>query len=181
MHAVDQFIGVSWLAFWLYWLSAARGVKSGRSQWQRYIGFRVVIALVVLTLLRIPALRGHATRDTLLGAIGVPVFGLGLAFAVWARVHLGRNWGSPMTEKDDPELVTTGPYRWVRNPIYTGIITAMIGTAIAISIEWLIIAALLGAFFVYSALQEQRFLETRLPDAYPAYKRSTKMLIPFVF
>jgi protein-S-isoprenylcysteine O-methyltransferase Ste14 len=181
MHAVDLFISFGWLAFWLYWLSAARGVKPGRGQWQRYIGFRVVIAVVVISVLQVPAFRGHETRNAVLGVIGLPLFVLGLALAVWARLYLGRNWGSPMSEKDDPELVTTGPYRWIRNPIYTGIILAMIGTAVAVSIEWLVIAALLGGFFVYSAFTEQRFLEARFPDTYPPYKASTKMLVPFVF
>lgn len=181
MHAVDVIVGLGWLAFWLYWLSAARGVKSGSSQWQRYIGFRVVVAVIVFTLLRIPAFRGHDTRDVVLGVIGLPLFVLGLALAIWARLYLGRNWGSPMSQKDDPELVITGPYRWIRNPIYTGIIIAMIGTAIAVSVQWLVIAAVLGGFFVYSAFMEQRFLAARFPDTYPPYKASTKMLVPFVF
>lgn len=181
MHAVDLFISFSWLAFWIYWFAAARKVKSGRSEWRRFIGFRVVIAAVVITLLRIPAFRGHETRNAVLGAVGVPLFVLGLALAIWARLYLGRNWGSPMSQKDDPELVTTGPYRWIRNPIYTGILLAMIGTAVAISVEWLVIAALLAGFFVYSAYVEQRFLEAQFPDTYPPYKASTKMLVPFVF
>jgi protein-S-isoprenylcysteine O-methyltransferase Ste14 len=180
VRTVDVLVGLGWLAFWLYWLSAAAGVKSGRSRWHRYIGFRIVIALVVVTLLRIPAFRGHDTRDAVLGAIGVPLFVLGLALAVWARIYLGRNWGSPMSEKHDPELITTGPYRWIRNPIYSGIILAMVGTAIAISLQWLVIAVLLGGFFVYSAVMEQRFLESRFPETYPPYKQSTKLLIPFV-
>jgi protein-S-isoprenylcysteine O-methyltransferase Ste14 len=45
---------------------------------------------------------------------------LGLGFAIWARVHIGRNWGTPMTQKDEPELVTSGPYHLVRHPIYSG-------------------------------------------------------------
>lgn len=180
MHGVDLFVSVGWLAFWLYWLSAARGVKSGRHQWQRYLGLRAAIAVAVVAMLRSPAFRGHDTRDAVLGAIGVPLFVLGLALAVWARIYLGRNWGTPMTEKEDPELVTTGPYRWVRNPIYSGIILAMVGTSIAMSVDWLIITLLLGAFFVYSAVMEQRFLEEQFPDSYPTYKQSTKMLIPFV-
>ena len=49
---------------------------------------------------------------------------MGLGFAIWARVHIGRNWGTPMTQRDDPELVTSGPYRFVRHPIYSGILVA---------------------------------------------------------
>ena len=64
-------------------------------------------------------------------------FVLGLALAVWARVYLGRNWGMPMSRRADPELVTTGPYRRVRHPIYSGLILAMAGTAIAVSLYWL--------------------------------------------
>ena len=106
---------------------------------------------------------------------------LGLALAIWARVYLGRNWGMPMSQKADPELVTTGPYRSIRHPIYSGIILAMVGTTIAVSLYWLVAAVLIGAYFTYSAVAEERFMAIRFPESYPGYKRSTKMLIPFVF
>lgn len=48
--------------------------------------------------------------------------------AVWARVHLGRNWSGIVTVKEDHELIRTGPYGYVRHPIYTGLITGLIGT-----------------------------------------------------
>jgi protein-S-isoprenylcysteine O-methyltransferase Ste14 len=86
-----------------------------------------------------------------------------------------------MTEKSEPELVTTGPYRLVRNPIYSGLILAMIGTAMTVSVTWIVVVAVLGSYFVYSAFMEQRFLAQRFPETYPSYKRSTKLLIPFVF
>jgi protein-S-isoprenylcysteine O-methyltransferase Ste14 len=117
----------------------------------------------------------------LLQGIGLAVFLLGLALATWARVYLGRNWGMPMSTKDDPELVTTGPYRTIRHPIYTGMILAMIGTAIAISLYWLIAVAVLGGYFIYSAVVEERNMAKLFPDTYPEYKKSTRMLIPFVF
>jgi len=181
MRAIDLVIGFGWLAFWGYWLASAIGVKSGRTRWRRFAGIRVVIALIVLLLLRVRAFRGHAMHDPWLAGLGVALFVMGLTLAIWARVFLGRNWGAPMSEKDNPELVTTGPYRWIRNPIYSGLILAMIGTATAVSVSWLAVVALLGGYFVYSAFMEQRFMIARFPDTYPAYQRSTKMLIPFVF
>lgn len=181
MRAIDLVIGLSWLAFWVYWLASAVGVKSGRTRWRRFAGVRVAIALVVLLLLRIRSLRGHATQDPWLAGVGLALFMAGLALAIWARVFLGRNWGAPMSEKDNPELVTTGPYRWIRNPIYSGLILAMIGTAVAVNVYWLVVAAALGGYFVYSAFAEQRFIASRFPDTYPAYRSSTKMLVPFVF
>jgi protein-S-isoprenylcysteine O-methyltransferase Ste14 len=77
--------------------------------------------------------------------------------------------------------VTTGPYSTVRHPIYSGIILAMIGTTVAVSLYWLVAVVLLGAYFIYSAVIEERYMAGRFPDAYPKYKQSTKMLIPFIF
>ena len=109
------------------------------------------------------------------------LFVAGLGLAVWARVHLGRNWGTPMSEKVDAELVTSGPYRYIRNPIYSGLILAAIGTSVAISWYWLVAAVLMGAYFVYSAGVEEQTMLRLFPDSYPEYRRSTRKLIPFVF
>ena len=86
----------------------------------------------------------------------------------------------PMTQKEEPELVTGGPYRLVRHPIYSGILAAGIGTALALSWLWLAVVVLAGVYFLYSATVEERYLTEQFPDSYPAYKRSTKMLVPFV-
>jgi protein-S-isoprenylcysteine O-methyltransferase Ste14 len=182
MRAVDIVIGLGWAVFWIYWIAASVGVKAGRTRWARFAGVRVAIILVVLLLLRLRVLNGKAvTGDPWLQVIGLAIFLLGLALAVWARVYLGRNWGMPMSEKADPELVTTGPYSTVRHPIYSGIILAMIGTTIAVSLYWLVAVVLLGAYFLYSAVMEERYMAGLFPDAYPRYKQSTRMLIPFIF
>jgi protein-S-isoprenylcysteine O-methyltransferase Ste14 len=182
MHVVDLVILIGWVAFWLYWLAASAGVKAGRTRWARFAGIRVAIVLVLLLLLRVRVLKAHGvTDDPWLEGVGLAIFVLGLALAVWARIYLGRNWGMPMSEKDDPELVTAGPYRRIRHPIYSGIILAMVGTTVAVSLYWLIAVVLLGAYFVYSAVMEERYLAKLFPDAYPRYKQSTKMLIPFIF
>jgi protein-S-isoprenylcysteine O-methyltransferase Ste14 len=182
MNVIDAVIGVGWVAFWIYWLAASIGVKAGQTRWARFAGFRVAAILIVLLLLRLRVFKRQAlTHDLWLQVIGLVIFLLGLGLAVWARVYLGRNWGMPMTEKADPELVTTGPYHAVRHPIYSGIILAMIGTTIAVSLYWLVAVVLLGAYFIYSAVNEERYMAERFPDAYPEYKKSTKMLIPFIF
>jgi len=180
VHAIDVIIGVGWLAFWLYWLTAAIGVKAGRTH-GRPAGIRVVIAVVIIVLVRSRVFRGHMNHDAWLGGAGLALFAAGLGLAIWARLHLGRNWGSPMSEKQEPELVTSGPYKWIRNPIYTGIILAMIGSVLAVSLRWLVMAALLGGYFVYSAFMEQRFMAEQFPEQFAAYKCTTKMLIPFVY
>ena len=182
MHVIDVVILVGWVAFWVYWLVASIGVKTGKSRWAQFAGFRVVAILVFLLLFR-RVFRGHGVTvvtNPWLQGIGTAVFVLGLALAVWARVYIGRNWGMPMTRKADPELVTTGPYKSVRHPIYSGIILAMIGTTLAVSVYWLAAVVIMGVYFSFSAVTEERYMAEQFPAAYPAYKRSTKMLIPHV-
>jgi len=182
MRAVKLVFAVGWAAFWLYWLLAAFSMKRGRVRWSRELRVRVVLVALVLLFARLGVFRSHRTNtDPWLAAIGLVLLGLGLAFAIWARVHIGRNWGTPMTEKVEPELVTSGPYRLVRHPIYSGILLAGIGTAVALTWWWLPVFALAGIYFVYSATVEERYLTEQFPDSYPSYKRSTKMLVPFVF
>jgi protein-S-isoprenylcysteine O-methyltransferase Ste14 len=183
MRTVELVFAIGWAGFWIYWLAAAFSMKRGsRIQWRREARIRAVLVVATIVLFRAGVFRGHAVAtDPLRAGIGLVLFALGLAFAVWARVNIGRNWGTPMTQKDEPELVTTGPYRFVRHPIYSGILLAGVGTAVALSWLWLAPVALAGAYFVYSATVEEAFLTEKFPDTYPAYKRSTKMLVPFVF
>ncbi len=183
MRAVELVFAVGWGAFWLYWLLAAVSTKRGRIAWGPELRIRLVIVALAVILVRVGALRGHGHESTepWREALGLVLFGSGLAFAVWARVHIGRNWGTPMTQKDEPELVTTGPYSLVRHPIYSGIILAGIGTGVALSWMWLVPIALAGVYFLYAATVEERQLVREFPVDYPAYKRSTRMLVPFVF
>ena len=182
MKAVELVFAVGWGAFWLYWLVAAFFVKRGRIRWSSELRIRVVIVVLAGLLVRLGAFRDRGLNtDPSRAGLGLVLFAVGLGFAVWARVDIGRNWGTPMTEKDDPELVTDGPYRLVRHPIYSGVLIAVLGTAVALSWFWLIAVALAGVYFVYSATVEERYLSEQFPDTYPAYRRSTKMLFPFIF
>jgi protein-S-isoprenylcysteine O-methyltransferase Ste14 len=181
VRAVELVFTVGWAVFWLYWLIAAFSMKRGRVPWSRELRIRAVIVVAAILLIRLGVFRGHSLNtDPWRGGIGLVLFALGLGFAFWARVHIGRNWGTPMTQKDEPELVTSGPYHLVRHPIYSGILVAGIGTAVALSWLWLIAVALAGVYFIYSAKVEEHYLTERFPDAYPVYKRSTKMLVPLI-
>jgi protein-S-isoprenylcysteine O-methyltransferase Ste14 len=182
MRAVEIVFLVGWVVFWLGWFLAAARAKPGRIRWGRGMGVRVVITVIILTLNRGNVSRTRATvHSPWLEAVGLALFAAGLGFAVWARVHLGRNWGMPMSQKADPELVTTGPYGLARHPVYTGIVLAMVGTAVALSPYWLFAVAIIAGYFVYSATREERYMAELFPDTYPDYRRSTKMLVPFVF
>jgi protein-S-isoprenylcysteine O-methyltransferase Ste14 len=182
VRAVEIILVAGWGAFWLYWLAAAFSMKRSRIPWSQELRIRVVLVVIVIVLIRLHVFRdrGVNTNPWLVG-LGLLLVGLGLGSAVWARVHIGRNWGPPMTQKDQPQLVTSGPYRLIRHPIYSGILLAGVGTAMAVSWLGMIAVVLAGAYFVYSATVEERYLAKQLPDSYPDYKRATKMLVPFIF
>ena len=179
MHALQTAIAIAWLMFWVFWLASAFGVKRG-SGGRRRIPLQGLSALAVLLLVRVFRGGSLSVHSPVLGAIGAVVFASGIGLAVWARVNLGRNWGMPMTEKAEPELVTSGPYRFVRHPIYSGLLAGVLGTALATNLVGLIIVVILGAYFYYSASVEEKNLTATFPTAYPAYRTRTKMLIPFV-
>ena len=182
MHEVELVLAIGWAAFWIYWFLAALTMKRGRVPWSRELPVRAVIVVCAFLLLRLGAFRGgDLNSDPLRAGLGLSLFAVGLGFAIWARVHIGRNWGTPMSQKDEPELVTSGPYRLVRHPIYSGILAAGVGTAVALSWMWLVAVALAGLYFIYSATVEERYLTQEFPDAYPAYRHLTKMLVPLLF
>jgi protein-S-isoprenylcysteine O-methyltransferase Ste14 len=182
VRTVEVILAVGWAAFWTYWIVAAFSMKRGRVPWSRELGIRAVIVAIVIALIRLGTFRDRSVNtDPWRAGLGLVLFALGLGFAVWARVHIGRNWGTPMTQKDDPELVTSGPYRLVRHPIYSGILLAGVGTATALDWLWLVAVVLAGMYFIYSAIVEERFLTERFPDTYPAYRQSTKMLLPYIY
>jgi protein-S-isoprenylcysteine O-methyltransferase Ste14 len=126
------------------------------------------------------ATQAYQAHSTLLGAIGAALVLLGVALAIFARVYLGRNWGMPMSRKAEPELVTGGPYAYVRHPIYTGIILAMLGSAIGESIIWALPLVLFAPYFIYSARREEELMREQFPGQYPDYMQRTKMIVPFV-
>jgi protein-S-isoprenylcysteine O-methyltransferase Ste14 len=171
-------VGVLWGCVGVYWLGAAVTAKHGsRTRRARAPGLLFVVAVLLLRALKIGDLAVHSYA---LRVVGVALIAGGLGLAVWARIYLGRNWGMPMTRKDEPELVTSGPYRLVRHPIYAGLLLGVLGTALATNLYWLIALMLMAAYFIYSARVEERELCASFPAAYPGYRATTKMLIPFV-
>lgn len=186
-----QLIFALWILFAAYWLFMARNVKrnTGRSTWWKGSGLRALIIVAAVFALRLPGIRGFvqenralfAVDEPLMGSLGVLITAAGIGFAIWARVYLGRNWGMPMSRKEDPELVTGGPYAYVRHPIYTGILLAMLGSALGESVFWVLPLLLFGGYFIHSARAEERLMLEQFPEQYPGYRERTKMLLPFLF
>lgn len=178
-----------WLAWGAYWLISAANTKTSRRVESSASRARHVLPLMVaMLLLWPPTLPGGFLCQRLLPAgpvsffSGAVVTALGLAFAAWARVHLGRNWSGIVTLKQDHELIRSGPYAWVRHPIYSGLLLALIGSAIARG-EWrgvLAVAIAAAAFWVKLRLEERWMVET-FGEAYRRYRAEVSALIPLRF
>ena len=191
MKAIEIFtrmaIPAMWTAWILYWLIAARSVK--RTRWQEPItanalhGIPLLLCLILLVTPRwLPAMLSARVvpPGPVLPLVGALSVAGGLAFAVWARIELGDNWSSRVVIKEDHALVCGGPYRWVRHPIYSGLLLAVAGTALAIG-EWRGVLAL--GFAAIGILLRVRSEEIQMALTFPAYekyRRQTPALIPFV-
>lgn len=184
MSLVPRLIEGLWIAFVVIWLAAALFNKrpSVQAPWKAWIARLVIVALFI-------GIRLHSGTEGHYGAaaaaarqcVGVALVALGMGVALWARLHLGRNWGMPMTLRTGHELVSTGPYAYVRHPIYAGILLAMLGSAVAVAPVWGWALVLFFVYFLYSARAEERMMAEQFPEAYAPYQARTRRLIPFIF
>ena len=180
-----------WLPWLAYWIFAARNVKATRRR-ENFTTFLLNRAFVVVGALLLvvwhPPLHWLNERFVPLTMaaiaaywLGLLMVAMGLAFAVWARVFLGRNWSGTVTIKQDHELVRSGPYGVVRHPIYTGLLLALLGTAVAIG-EWrgLLGFAAIGIGFLIKIRTEERFMSEIFGEKYARYRAQVPALIPFM-
>ena len=186
MRAFHQYsISVLWLAWLIYWCIAAIGAKATRRR--EGVASRLshiaplALGIVVLSVrVPIPWLEARVLpRAEGWYWLGLCLVVLGLGFSVAARVWLGGNWSGTVTLKRDHELIRSGPYRWVRHPIYTGLLLAVLGSAITLG-EWRGAAglALIAAAFLRRIAIEERFLTQQFGAAYARYSNEIPALVP---
>jgi protein-S-isoprenylcysteine O-methyltransferase Ste14 len=176
-----------WVGWLVYWAIAARGAKV--TQWREPVSGQWLHNLLFLlgtVVMAVPRATPAILAQPFLppgpiGAwLGVGLTALGLGIAIAARIYLGGNWSARVEIKEDHSLIRTGPYRYVRHPIYSGILLALLGSAIALD-RW---RALLGFALMFAGLwlkarHEEKRLRQVLPD-YGAYAQETAALIPFL-
>jgi protein-S-isoprenylcysteine O-methyltransferase Ste14 len=188
LDQIDAVIGYSWDAVGVVWLIGYAFTK--RTMRAQPVGARLFhLALLVLggCMMAGPWFRYGWLRLRFIPQLeSLPLAGMvltvaGCAFAIWARVTLGANWSARATVKADHELITSGPYSLARHPIYTGLLMAIMGSALAGG-EWhcvLGVAIIVFAFLVKMS-QEERLMMQTFPEAYPEYRQRVKALIPGV-
>jgi protein-S-isoprenylcysteine O-methyltransferase len=176
-------INVWWLILVAYLTLAAIGVKKDT---ERHLGQSLGLTFAIIVSFLLPHLRifrfvNFAPVDPALGGIGVIICLTGMTFLIRARQHLGRNWSQTVSVKEGQELVTSGPYRIVRHPMYAGGLLAAVGSAIVCGGTLVFLLVVLGALFLWRVGAEDKLMERQFPREFPAYKKRTKALIPFIW
>jgi protein-S-isoprenylcysteine O-methyltransferase Ste14 len=188
----ESFFPVVWIAFLLYWQiikAAASETKTTQrleptaSRIMRALAFLIVIVLLSTNRIPLPWLYRQLWPSGLWPFwIGAVVTVGGLLFAVWARRHLGSNWSRAVTIKQGHELITTGPYALVRHPIYTGILTGFLGTAIALSQVRGFIGFVLVLLALWAKLRmEEEWMRSQFGETYATYAHHTAALVPYLY
>jgi protein-S-isoprenylcysteine O-methyltransferase Ste14 len=193
MSAPDKLFPAIIAALWVIWIvywraSALRTKATERHESVASRASHVIPLIVGAVLIGIPGVPPAWIHQRVLGAplplygIGTILVAVGLAFSIWARLHLGTNWSATVTLKERHELVRSGPYRWVRHPIYTGLLLALLGTALSRN-DW---CAMLGFALATTALVrklsiEERWMLSAFKEEYRQYRANVPALIPFLF
>jgi protein-S-isoprenylcysteine O-methyltransferase Ste14 len=176
---------IPWILFSMYWEFAAKGAaeaKNSESQGSR--GFHVFLANVAV-LLEIVPIRGlgrFLPLTFLSLAAGLGVEFLGLFLAIWARRALGRNWSGEISIRVEHQLIRSGPYRRLRDPIYTGLLAMYGGTAL-VTRTWLaIVGVAIAAFGYWRKIRlEEKNLDVGFGAEHEADRREAWALVPGVF
>jgi protein-S-isoprenylcysteine O-methyltransferase Ste14 len=113
--------------------------------------------------------------------LGAVLTVIGCALAIWARAVLGSNWSGAPDVKQGHTLVQNGPYALTRHPIYTGFLTAVLGTSLAVARYRVIVGFLLVLVSIVVKIgQEEKLMSESFPEDYASYRRRVKALVPWV-
>jgi protein-S-isoprenylcysteine O-methyltransferase Ste14 len=175
-----------WLTWVLYWVAAAFSAKTTQrreslgSRLSHVVPLLVGVALIVWPRVPWEWLSLPVLPHRPLYAVGLALLIPGLAFTVWARLHLGRNWSGTVTRKEGHELIRSGPYAYVRHPIYTGLLVALLGSAVACGeLRAMIGLGVVAGAFIRKLRIEERFMREIFPGQYQRYCTEVPALVPF--
>ena len=187
MYDYGYVIVASWLVLITVWvLGAFTAKRDVRSSSSIVLWFsRIILLGLLIYVLRNPhddasiLKREFFNFGPALNWIGAFLTVIGITVAIWARYRLGRNWGS--RPKEDHVLVTSGPYAYVRHPIYAGAMLALFGSALTGSMVAVVLFMISIIFCLRRVGKEERMMQSLFPGQYPTYQARTKQFIPFVW
>ncbi len=180
-------IDFSWLLFVLYWLATAIRAKKPAKQQSRgarlvYIAY-MAVGFWLVWFSAPPLLdflnRRFVSDDRWILWLGAALVFAGIFFAIWARATIGRNWSAEVQIKQEHQLIRSGPYAHIRHPIYTGMLIAVAGSALAIGEYHALFGLLVVGFgFARKAKTEEAFLSAQFGPAFAEHQRHTGFFLP---
>ena len=175
-----------WYVFIAYWVISWLRVKRTKMR-ERSVDRLITLVVVVLAYELLfanwprlgPLQQRFVPQEVWIAWTGIALTFVGIAIAIWARYCLGVYWSARVTLKEDHRLIRSGPYAYVRHPIYTGMLLGTVGAALVAG-EWrgVLAVALLLAAHSRKAMREEALLTTEFGEEYVSYRRSTGFLFP---
>lgn len=176
-------LAIVWTALGLYWGAPNEGPQSGEFKWYRLL--RLVILASVFALLfwkatAVGFLGKHIVPDIrVLGWIGFFAAILGMFVTSWSRIALGRYWSDKVILQNEHQLIRTGPYSYMRHPLYSGVLLAVLGTALVLGeIRGLLSFTILLLNYAIKAKREERILAERFGAEFNTHVARTGFLLP---
>ena len=178
---------ILFVAFSIYWGIASKNrapTKTSESKGSTIFHQVFTNCAYIVLFWPIPGLRGwfEPPRMYSLVILGIVVEAASIALAIWARRHLGRNWSAAVRIGEDHELVRTGPYRFLRHPIYTGVLGMVLGLALAYGQYHALIAlGMLILAYIRKSRLEDDILKKTFGAEYDDYRKHSWGLIPLIY
>jgi protein-S-isoprenylcysteine O-methyltransferase len=168
---------------WLAWKKRSEPGATANdrgSKWPLIAGVWATVAIGLGLAMGVPAAAITTARGSLFVA-GLALMVAGLALRWYSIMVLGRSFTVDVATRPGQEVVTSGPYRWIRHPSYTGALLTLLGILVC-CLNWLSFVALPLAFagYAYRIRVEETAMTDGLGDAYREYMRRTRRLIPFI-
>ena len=183
---IQKLLGIVWLGFGIYWAVSARqsgAAETTEANFFRALRFGILVTTFVLLLapwLGFSFLNIRAYPDNFVVRwVGVALTTAGIGLAISARRHLGENWSDKVELKVDHQLIRSGPYAYLRHPIYSGVLLGVAGTALAIGmVRGGLAFCLLLTSYAIKARKEDRVLAGKFGDEFREHERNTGFLLP---
>ncbi|MGB9335916.1 MAG: isoprenylcysteine carboxylmethyltransferase family protein [Candidatus Acidiferrales bacterium] len=183
---IQKLLGILWLGFGIYWAVSARQsgpTETTEANWFRALRFGILVTTFVLLLapwLGFSILDTRAYPDSFaMRWVGAVLTTAGIGLAVSARRHLGKNWSDKVELKVDHQLIRSGPYAYMRHPIYSGVLLGVAGTALAIGmVRGGVAFCLLLSSYAIKARKEETVLAGKFGDEFREHQRNAGFLLP---